>query len=112
MRERANELDVEGWSKAKDLNRSLLLAQIEVMVRRRWEQGKIISKEMGISFAPDGYSHFKLTDKDEQVLNEYFDMHSKLDELRKYLHINCPVGLHVETFCNVVHFIKNPELLA
>lgn len=66
---------------------SYSLSQIHAMLVNKWEESQRISNALGISFAVDGYSHWKLIEQDQEVYSKWVPQTPSLTNSRKGYHV-------------------------
>lgn len=71
-----------------------VMCQIQCIINRKWQLSQNTSKRLGITFAVEGLSHWKLIDLDAAMLHKYVELVLENTYMKEALwkHI-----LHVET---------------
>ncbi len=71
---------------------SYRLSQIHAMLTNKWEESQRISSALGIAFAVDGYSHWKLIPQDQEVYSKWVPQSPSLTNSRKGYHVATMYG--------------------
>lgn len=94
---------IKTWRDLADTGQeAFIMAQIEAMFRRKYQESAKCSLELRVPYAVDGYSHFPLINYDREIFIKY----SRLVPLHYDMMNWGACGLHVESVVQTYHILK------